>query len=333
MTLSAAALDLHRRAFVADLHCDLLLTSRLVGWRWERRHRDNPFQGAPLFGHVDLPRLVEGGVSSLCLGLVTNPVWTAGGHREIQRYLDRMTAEIAAHPDLLTAPCCAAEARAARAAGRICCFAGLEGVHGLGDDLSPLAHWRAQGLLYVGLVHFSANRAACPMVGWGADRDAGLTDFGRELVDALGQLGLLVDVAHLGTGGLLEVCARSRLPVLSSHSSMNAVYRSRRGLEDAEALAIARTGGLVGVIFAASYLGGDDVTCVLDHLDHLKGVVGVEHCALGSDWEGWVTYPRGLGSPAGLPALTDGLLRRGWSEEETLAVLGENFLRVLDQRG
>ncbi|MFH1466375.1 MAG: membrane dipeptidase [Pseudomonadota bacterium] len=332
MTLSEAALDLHARAFVADLHCDLLLTSRLTGWRWERRHRDNPLEGAPLFGHVDLPRMVEGGLSAVCLGLVTNPLWTRGGHGEVQAYLDRMAHEVATHPDLLAAPRTAAEARAAHATGRVSLFAGMEGVHCLREDPSPLEGWRAQGLLYVGLVHFSANRAGHPMVGWGADRSAGLTDFGRALADELGHLGLLVDVAHLGTGGLLEVCARSRLPVLSTHSAMNAVHRSRRGIEDAEALAIARTGGLVGVIFASSYLGSGEIACLLDHLDHLKAVVGVEHCALGSDWEGWVRYVRGLGSVASLPAVTDGLLRRGWHEEEILAVLGENFLRVLDQR-
>jgi membrane dipeptidase len=96
---------------------------------------------------------------------------------------------------------------------------------------------------------------------------------------------------------------------------------------------VARTGGLVGIIFASHYIGGGDVEAVVAQLTHLRKRVGAEHCALGTDWEGWVVYPRGLGSADGLPRLTEALLRAGWPEQDVVATLGGNLLRVLEALG
>jgi membrane dipeptidase len=111
-----------------------------------------------------------------------------------------------------------------------------------------------------------------------------------------------------------------------------AVHSSPRGLDDAQIEAVAKTGGVIGVIFATPFIGrGPGVQQVVAHMDHIKRLVGIEHVALGTDWEGWVIYPEALSSAEKLPALTQGLLQHGWTAEEVHAAYGENFLRVLSE--
>ncbi len=329
----AEARALHDDAVVVDLHCDILLTSLFLGWNWGRRHRPNPLRGAPLMGHCDIPRMREGGLDAAALGLVTNPLRLrrGTGPKAVDAHLDRLHGRLARHPEDLALATSAPAIRAAKEAGRIAVFAGLEGAHPL-DGQRPEDHlprWRERGLVYVGLVHFSANAAARPMVGWGRRDDAGLTDFGRHLLDVIRAERLVVDVAHLNPAGVREVCARAGAPVLCSHTGIDAVHPSGRGLDDDGIRAIADTDGVIGIIFVEPFIGPGGVEAVAEHLDHVRRLVGARHCAIGSDWEGFALYPRDLDGADKLPALTAELLRRGWSDDEVRGVLGENFLRLL----
>jgi len=247
----------------------------------------------------------------------------------IQRDLEEMHRQVACAPNDLRVATSAPQIREARRQGKIACFAGLEGAHGLHGRLEALPHFQSLGLNYVGLVHFTKSEAGYPMVGWGKSLTAGLTDFGRQLVDELNRLGLIVDVAHLNKPGVLEVCRRSRAPVICSHTACTAVYSSPRGIDDDQLRAIARTGGVLGVIFVRPFIGPGGVDAVVAHLNHIRDRVGVEHCAVGSDWEGWALYPDDLDSAEKMPALTEALLRAGWSPEEIQMAYGENFMRVL----
>ncbi len=331
MTPSEEARALHERAVVVDLHCDLLLPKKLFGWDWRRRHAPNPLPGAPLFGHCDLPRLKEGGVSAMALGVVTSPLRRRSGPAAIAADLARMADEAARSPDAL-AICGTAQAiRTAKAQGKIACFAGLEGAHGLHARLDDLPRFRAAGLRYVGLSHFTANAACRPMVGWGADNTAPLTDFGRALVADLQRLRILVDLAHVGRAAVLEATRRAEAPMILSHTACTAILASPRGVDDAILRAVAATDGVVGVLFVTPFLGPGGLSQVVRHLDHIRKTVGVRHAALGTDWEGFALYPPELDSAEKLPTLTQALLDAGWPPEDVLAVLGENFLRVFAQ--
>lgn len=327
MNVSAEARAVHDAALIVDLHNDLLLTTHFFGWDWRARHPPNPLPGAPLFGHCDIPRLREGNVGCLALGVVVNPWW--GGVRHIELDLDQLAAEVARSPDHLRLATTAAAVRAARAEGRIACFAGLEGAHGLGGRLDDLPRLRDRGLRYVGLVHFTRNAAARPMVGWGASNEAPLEPFGRDLVDELGRLGMVIDLAHLGRAACLEVCRRTRAPVIVSHTACVAVHPSPRGVDDAVLRAVADTDGVVGGIFVTPFVGRGGARTVARHLDHVRRTVGARHVALGSDWEGFAIYPSDLASADRLPQLTQALLELGWSAEEIHGAYGENALRVL----
>jgi membrane dipeptidase len=328
--LSREAAEVHAAALLVDLHCDLLLTSYFLGWDWRKAHAPNPLPGAPLMGHCDLPRLVAGNWGCLALGVVTNPLRGESGPAAISSDLDRMEAEIARAPEALVRVHTAAEVRAARKAGKIAVFAGLEGAHGLNGSLDPLPGFAERGLGYVGLVHFSKNAACRPMVGWGQSETEGLTNFGRDLVDACRAHRVMVDVAHVNKPGVLETCKRAQAPVICSHTAMSAVHPSPRNIDDAQLRAIADTGGVVGVIFVAPFLGRGGVDAVVAHLDHIKKTVGVAHAAIGTDWEGFATYPADLNSADKMPILTEALLKKGWTADEIFACYGENALRVME---
>lgn len=328
LVVSGEARAIHASALIVDLHCDLLLPTFFYGWDWRQRHGPNPLPGAPLFGHCDLPRLRAGNLGCLALGVVVNPVW--GCRRQIDVDLDRMHAEAARSPELMEIAGTAAAIRAARARGRVACFAGLEGAHALQGRLDDLPRLRERGLRYVGLVHFTRNAACRPMVGWGARREEGLTDHGRALVDELGRLKILVDLAHVNEGAFRETCARTRVPVICSHTAANSVYRSPRGIDDALLRAVADTGGVVGVIFVTPFIGPGGARQAARHLDHIKRTVGIQHTALGSDWEGFSLYPAELDSAEKLPNLTQALLELGWSAEDIHAAYGGNALRVFE---
>lgn len=327
--ISAEARAVHEAALIVDLHCDLLLTTCFLGWSWSRRHRRNPLPRAALMGHVDLPRLRDGNVGCLSLGLVINPLRRRSAPGAVVADLDRMDRAVAGCPGDLVVARTPEAIRAARAEGKVAVLAGLEGAHSLQGSLEPLTGWRARGLGYVGLAHFTANAACRPMVGWGANRTEGLSAYGRALVAELNRLGVLVDVAHVNAAGLRDACDVSRAPVICSHTACNAVHRSVRGLEDEQIRAVARTGGVVGVIFVTPFIGPGGLSAVVAHLDHLKRLVGPAHVGLGTDWEGWSLYPRELDGADRLPLLTEALLRARWTPDEILALYGENFMRVL----
>ena len=327
--ISSEAKALHAQALIIDLHCDLLLTDFFLRWDWRRRHRPNPLPGSALMGHCDIPRLREGNMGCMALGIVVSPFRRASGPAAIRSDLEKMHRRAASFSDDLTVASSPQAIRTARARGRIACFAGLEGAHGLNGRLDDLAEFRDRGLGYVGLAHFTSNAACRPMVGLGSSLTVGLTDFGRALVDELNRLRIVVDVAHVNKPGVLEVCARSTAPVICSHTACTAVHRSPRGLDDEQIRAIADTGGVIGVIFVTPFIGPGGVDAVVAHLDHIRATVGVQHCAIGTDWEGWAVYPDDLGAADRMPRLTEALLRRGWRPDEVLAAYGGNFLRVM----
>ena len=329
--MTGEARAVHDAALVVDLHNDLLLTSYFLGWDWHREHHQNPLPGAPLVGHCDVPRLRAGNVGAVAFGVVTSPLRWAGGPAAIHRDLDRLALEVSRSGGTLEMAGSAQAIRAARAAGRIACFAGLEGAHGLHGKFDELPSLRQKGLRYVGLVHFTANAAGRPMVGLGASNSASLPAQGCDLVDALAAQRMVVDAAHLGKQGVLDACRRAPGRVIVSHTGCTAVHASPRGIDDEVLRAVADADGVVGIIFVTPFVGRGGARTVARHLDHVKNTVGVRHCALGTDWEGFALYPSDLDSAEKLINLTQALLELGWTADEVHAAYGDNVLRVIQR--
>lgn len=343
--LTDRAEALHRSAFVADGHADTL--GRLY------------FEGGTLAGpaperHVDLDRLARGGVAlqvmACCPVREHPPVGTTPAHaRAVFGMLDLAHRELAAHPELRLIDGAAALenlAAARRAGGReIGVVLAIEGGEALEGDLALLRVYHRLGVRLLTLTHNPRNELA-DGVGE-AESGGGLTHFGRQAVAEMNRLGMVIDVSHLSPAGFWQVLGASSAPVVASHSNAQALCRHRRNLTDEQAKALAEQGGVIGVTFAPQFLrdapegatatldrfrrwaaASTSLTDVLDHLDHFMELVGPEHLSLGSDFDGIDAVPAGLEDASRLPALTRGLLERGYPEEAVRGILGGNLRRL-----
>ena len=250
-----------------------------------------------------------------------------------RKNLDRLVAVFARAPGEVALGRDAADHRAAGAAGRPAAFLGVQGGNAFDGDLG-LESFDASLLVKVTLVHLSTSSlgtTSAPSL----RSDGGLTDRGRELVRALNSNRIFVDLAHISRRGFFDAVAvhdRSQ-PLLVSHTGIAGVHRHWRNIDDEQLRAVADTGGVVGVMYQSSFLGeplfGGRAAAVVDHLAHIVDVVGEDHAALGSDWDGAIVTPRDMATCLELPLLCERMLERGWSPERVRKILGGNFLRAL----
>jgi membrane dipeptidase len=319
---------LHADALVVDLHNDLLTKLVLRGGDLGRRHRAQALYN-PLAFDIDVPKLREGGVDALgCLlfaglGLMAR--------ERFWRQLDEFERLFEKHAELMPART-AADLRAAKARGRIALFLGVEGALAVEDDPGALDKLARAGVRFFGPCWSKTNKAGVSS----GDRKngGGLSPLGRELVQQCNRLGILIDVAHASPRTFWDLVETSATPVFSSHSGCRAVRAHDRNLDDDQLRAVAKRGGVVGVIFASTYLGGllsATVETIADHVEHVVRVAGEDAVALGSDFDGFVPLPRGMRDVRDLPRLTQVLWRRGFSERQLRKLLGENFLRYFGQ--
>lgn len=214
----------------------------------------------------------------------------------------------------------------------------LEGAEAIDVGLDALELWHAAGLRSLGPVWSRPNAFGhgVPFLFPGSpDSGPGLTDAGIALVRRCAQLGILVDLSHLNEAGFWDVAALQAGPLVASHSAAHALCPASRNLTDSQLDAIAASGGLVGVVFATVFLRADfadsedtPLGAIVDHVRYIARRIGVEHVALGSDFDG-ATIPAALGDAAGLPRLVDALRQAGFSEPELEAIAWRNWQRVL----
>jgi membrane dipeptidase len=334
--LSREALDLYHHSEVVDLHVDTFIWTRVFGYDLLRRH-GRGLLGARFYGQADLPRLREAGVGGAIWSITTNPLRRASRRAPLfRRNLERLTAIFERAPDTVTVCRSAADYRAARAAGRHAAFIGVQGGNALDAPGALDGLDDPRRLVKVTLVHLTSSTlgtTSAPLLGW--RRDGGLTERGRELVRALNRHRIFVDLAHISRRGFfdaVEVHDPSQ-PLLVSHTGIAGVYRHWRNVDDEQLRAVADSGGVVGVMYQSSFLGepalGGRAEPIVDHLAHIIDVVGEDHAALGSDWDGAIITPRDMATCLELPRLCELMLRRRWSAARIQKILGGNFLRAL----
>ena len=319
-------LELHRSCILFDGHCDTLLSV-------VEDHRSLLERSSR--GHADLPRLREGGVTAQVFALFARPNALGGAPQtwEALRLLDAFYKALDACADLIPATK-AAHVHQAKAEGKLAGIIGLEGAEALRGDVGVLRILHRLGLRNLGLTWNLRNEAAD---GVSEERTGGgLTEFGVQLVREANRLGIMLDVAHLAPAGLREVLAESEAPVVSSHANARALCDHPRNLTDEQLEAIAAKGGVVGVtfvpIFVAAARERQSLATLLDHVDHMVRIMGAEHVGLGSDFDGYdIGELEGMPDATALPAITAGLLKRGYSPEAIRGILGENWLRVFSR--
>jgi membrane dipeptidase len=325
---SDEARALHAEAPPVDLHADPLLWAKMVGYDLTRRHRP-PLPLAWFGGHVDVPRMLDGGMGAQFFGLVSLPHLERDLEDSCHRQIDLLNEAIDRSEGRLQLARTAEQVQAATEQGGVAALLGIEGAHALHGRIKALDEFAARGVRYLGLLHFTANECGAPAFGQGADPAQGLSPFGQDVVERAEELGVIVDLAHMNKKGVMDVCEMARRPPIVSHTGLAGVEPLWRNIDDEQLRAIAEQGGVAGVIFCPRYLGRDGIERVVDHLMHIVDVAGEEVPALGSDWDGFIRPTRGLEEPSKLPALTDALLARGLSRGAVRKLLRDNALRIL----
>ncbi|MEP7053358.1 MAG: membrane dipeptidase [Pseudomonadota bacterium] len=333
--ISTAAIELYRSTDVIDLHIDSFIWQRTLGYDLTKWHRA-PLRGA-LLGQVDFPRILAAEISGATWVITTNPIREAADRaRALAENLEELCRTFqrdAAHLQLVTT---GLEYDAARAAGKHAAFIGIQGGNALDLSLNDVLRLCDGRILRVTLVHLSSSRigsTSSPMrLG-----DAGLSAFGRSMVEALNERRVLVDLAHISAQGFWAACdAHARdVPFVVTHTGVCGVHRHWRNLDDAQIQAVARSGGVVGIMYHAPFLGdrpwAGRVATVARHLEHVWRVGGENTPALGSDWDGSIITPRDMPTCLELPRLVAALLDLKIPERAIQKMLGQNFLRVVRQ--
>jgi membrane dipeptidase len=216
----------------------------------------------------------------------------------------------------------------------------IEGAEAIDPELEALELWYAGGLRSIGLVWSRSNAFGhgVPFISPSTpDTGPGLTDAGRALVRRCAELGIVVDLSHLNEAGFWDVASLEAGPIVASHSGVHALCPTSRNLTDRQLDAVGESGGLVGIVFACPFLRRDfaddpdtPIELIAQHARYVADRIGVEHVALGSDYDG-ATIPAALGDVAGTPRLLDALRGAGFDEREVSRIAWDNWRRVLGE--
>ena len=320
---------LHAEVPVIDLHADTPKLMSELGYDIMTRHERRLPRRLNYAGHLDVPRMRDGGLGAQMFGMWTVPYPQSGCASGIHKQLDALDAAIAANPEALARCASRDDIDAAHQAGQIACLTGIEGAHALEGELGHIEVFARRGVRYLGLSHFSKNQLCYPAKGLGADHEKGLTELGRAAIAELDRVGMVLDLAHINRLGFFDALDESTKPMMVTHTGIAGVHEHWRNIDDEQIRAVADRGGCIGVIFSRPFLGGKDIDAVCDHLLHIIDVAGTDVPALGSDFDGFVIPPVGLEDVSCLPDLTAALSRRGLNADALRKLLSGNALRVL----
>lgn len=339
--IDAATRSLHRRLVIADLHADTLLWWRDPG----RRART---------GHVDLPRLRSTGVKLQVFSAVTKtprglnfehntagsdnigalviaqrwPPATWGNLTERALYqaqrLRRLETESAGGFVIVRNRANLAALLAAHnePVGGLLAIEGLHALEGKPDNLERLYD---AGYRMMGLTHFFDNALGGSAHG---ENKGGLTPFGRDLVIEMERKGIIIDLAHAAPRLIDDVLALASRPVVVSHTGVKGTCERTRNLDDRQLRAIAANGGLVAIAYFPEAVCGTDAAAIARAIRYTGDLIGFDHVALGSDFDGAVTTPFDV---TGLPLLWHALRETGLEESEIAAIAGGNAIRLLNR--
>jgi membrane dipeptidase len=325
---AGSAEDLYRSCDVVDLHVETFVWTRIFGYDLTRRHGRGPLR-ARYFGQADLPRLRAAGLSAVVMSIATNPARPHGTR----------TATLLANLERLER--ITSTSSATSGAGRLVVYLAVQG--GNAFDTPADVRLVPEGLLHrVTLMHLTDSCLGATSSPLGRSRGRGrLTAEGRQLVEALSERRILVDLAHASRPtffdalGASDAC-RPALPPVVTHTGIAGVHPSWRNLDDEQIRAIAERGGVIGIMYHRGFLGRPPwkvgAEAIVRHLEHLIAAGGEHVAALGSDWDGMIVTPRDMPTCLELPLLVDRMLSRGWPEARIRRVLGQNALRVLPAR-
>lgn len=362
---------LHQRAIVVDTHNDFPNQSMEKGVRF-----DQDLKGIT---HSDLKRMKEGGVDVQVFSIWCDGTFGAGkGFARANRQIDSLYAWTSRNLSDMMITKTPADLKKAVRQKKLAVMMGVEGGHMMEDNLQYLDQLYERGVRYMTLTWNNstswASSAQDETSNTVPNAKMGLTAFGEEVVKRMNELGMIIDLSHVGEQTFWDAINISNKPVIASHSCVHRLCPVFRNLKDEQLKALAKNGGVIHLNFFSGFLDSsfgkrntaflqthqkerdslrtinpepyyteeylfakypDEVkslrpplSLLLDHLDYIVKLVGVDHVGLGSDFDGISSAPQQLDDVTGLPLITKNLRERGYSNKDIRKILGENFLRV-----
>ena len=365
---------IHRRAIAIDLHADSIQRAVDEGLDLGQRLSD---------GHFDTARAKDGGLDAQFFSIWVEPELFGGGGKRAMERADKQIAAVRTlidrYPQTWELATNAADIRRAAADGKLAALLGLEGGYAIDERLENVGRYYQMGVRYMSPA-WTVSTSWAGSCGDEVGRTRGLNEFGKQVVREMNRLGIMVDVSHVSDPTFWDIVNTSTKPAIATHSACRAIVDVPRNLTDEMIRALARTDGVVCVIFYPAFIEpgwnekkkqvdveiaplvqrasneekGDiahkklardrvrreefakrlpsvSIARIVDHIDHIVALVGIDHVGIGSDFDGVQALPTELQSVADLPNLTAELLRRGYSEGDIDKILGGNVLRVMEE--
>jgi len=343
MTLSASfrkldpelwkkALAIHDSAIVIDTHCDTPMA--MIG---RGINIGNKLDSTD----VDLVRMKQGGVDASFFAVyVSNNLDEKHPAKNALEMIDEIYLQVEANPDLAEMAFSVSNIIDIEKKGKRAILIGIENGGPIEGSLRLLRDYYRLGVRYITLTHVK-NNDICDSSTAEKPRWNGLSPFGRKVVTEMNRLGMMVDVSHISDQAFWEVLKVSRAPVIASHSCCRSICDSPRNLTDKMIRKLAEKGGVIQINFFSAFLDPDyrqkaappppEIDILIEHIDHVVKLVGIDYVGLGSDFDGATSYPRGLEDISGFPLITYHLLKRGYQPMDIKKILGGNLLRVFKQ--
>jgi membrane dipeptidase len=361
---------IHFNSIVIDTHNDIPTTAIEKGVSFDDNLKTKT--------HSDLQRMQQGGVdaqffSIWCDGLKQNPY--AWANRE----MDTVMAWVNRNPSKMMLATSVNDIKEAVKQKKLATLFGVEGGHMIENDLNKLETLYNRGVRYMTLTWNNSTPWATSALDETTKADSlkhkGLTDFGKQVVRKMNDLGMLVDLSHVGEQTFWDAIRTTTKPVLVSHSCVYTLCAHRRNLKDEQIKAVGKNGGVIHLNFYSGFVDStfekrsnaftakhkvemdsllkvnpepyfmqvylfekyrDEVknmrpplSMLIDHLDYIVKLIGVNHVGLGSDFDGVNSLPQQLDDVTAYPLITKALVERGYSKKDIRKILGGNFLRLL----
>jgi len=358
--------SIHQKAIVVDTHGDILFNQIKSGIDIGKLQQT---------GNFDLVRAKKGG-----LDVQVFSIWCdeKGGYDVANQEIDSLYSLIKRYPNKIALVRNADELQKAVAQNKLAAMIGVEGGHMIENSLDKLEKLAQRGMVYLTLTWNNStpwsSSAAEETSGKVKSESAGLNDFGKQIVRKMNDLGVMVDLSHVGVKTFFDAMAITKKPVLVSHSCVYALNPVPRNLNDEQIKAVGKNGGLISLNFYAGFLDSTynakqkvffakhsdelkslsaqygrsnaidtliskhpadaeatkpSIEVLIDHVDYIVKMIGVDHVGFGADFDGAEAFPIGINSVADYPKITAALVKRGYKPEEITKILGGNFIRVL----
>ncbi|MFA6542736.1 MAG: dipeptidase, partial [Bacteroidota bacterium] len=281
----------------------------------------------------DIPRFRDGGIDAQMISLWADPsIQTMTPYQRVIQMADTFQAQISRNPSSIVQARTVDDIIAAHNEGKIAGIYGVEGGHSIENDLGKLTALYDLGMRYM-TITWNNSTAWATSAQDAQSSTKGLSDFGKQVIRTMDSLGVIIDVSHTGIKTIDDILAVTKNPVIASHSGVRALRDHYRNLSDDQIIKIANTGGVIGVVFYTAFLSSANsssvtVNNVIQHIDYIKNLVGIDYIAIGADYDGGITAPVGLNDVSKMPALTLALLQHGYTPADVRKILGENYLRV-----